>query len=102
MAQLAIGIGKDGLEHPLQCEEAHFDGCHSRCAGYKTLALFVYHTAMHHILRPAMMEAKSESTWEITILWELFNEIPSEIKGEITSLIPEPLWLMKMVLTIVL
>ena len=81
MAQLAIDMDQDGPEHPLQGEEAYFDGCHSRCAGYKTLVLFVYHTAMHHILRLAMMEVKSESTHEISIFWELFNEIPSEIKG---------------------
>ena len=81
MAQLAIDVDQDGPEHPLQGEEAYFDGCHSRCAGYKTLALFVYHTAMHHILRLAMMEVKSESTHEISIFWELFNEILSEIKG---------------------
>ena len=81
MAQLAIDMDQDGLEHPLQGEEAYFDGCYSRCAGYKTLALFVYHTAMHHILRLAMMEVKSESTHEISIFWELFNEILSEIKG---------------------
>ena len=58
MAQLAIVLDHDGLEHPLQGEDAYFNGCHSRCAGYKTLALFVYHTAMHHILRLAMMEVK--------------------------------------------
>ena len=81
MAQLAIDMDQDGPEHPLQGEEAYFGGCHSRCAGYKTLALFVYHTAMHHILRLATMEAKSESTPEISIFWELFNEIISEIKG---------------------
>ena len=81
MAQLAIDMDQDGLEHPLQGEEAYFDGCHSRCTGYKTLALFVYHTAMHHILRLAMMDVKSESTCEISICCELFNEILSEIKG---------------------
>ena len=47
-------------------------------SGYKTLALFVSHTAMCHILRLAMMEVKSESTHEIIIFWELFNEILSE------------------------
>ena len=31
MAQLAIDMDQDGLEHPLQGEEAYFDGCHSRC-----------------------------------------------------------------------
>ena len=81
MAQLAIDMDQNGPEHPLQGKEAYFDGCHSRCAGYKTLALFVYHMAMHRILRLAMMEVKSESTHEISIFWELFNEILSEIKG---------------------
>ena len=35
MAQLAIDMDQNGPEHPLQGEEAYFDGCHSRCAGYK-------------------------------------------------------------------
>ena len=81
MAQLAIDMDQDGPQHPLQGEEAYCNGCHSRCVGYKTLALFVYHTVMCHILRLAMMEVKSESTHEISIFWELFNEILSEIKG---------------------
>ena len=81
MAQLTIGMDQESLEHPLQGEEAYFDGCHSRCSGYRTLALFVYHTAMFHILRLATIEVKSKSTCEITIFWELFNEILSDIKG---------------------
>ena len=51
VAQLAIDMDQDSPEHPLQGEEAYFDGCHSRCVGYKTLALFVYHTAMHGTLK---------------------------------------------------
>ena len=81
MAQLSTDIDQNGPEHPLQGKEAYFDGCHSICAGYKTLALFVYHTAMCHILRLSMMEVKSDSTHEISIFWELFNEILSEING---------------------
>ena len=67
MAQLAIDMDQDGPEHPLQCEEAYFDGCHSRCLGYKTLASCVYCTAIHRILRLGTMEVKSESMHEITI-----------------------------------
>ena len=81
MAQLAIDMYQDGLEHPLQGEKAYFDSCHSRCVGYKTLALFVYHTVMWHILTHATIEVKSRSTCEITIFWELFNEILNDIKG---------------------
>ena len=80
MAQLAIDMDQDSLKHPLQAEEAYFNGCHSRCAVYKTLALFVYHTTMHCILWLPTMEAKSDFTCEISILWELFNEILIKIK----------------------
>ena len=51
MAQLAIDMDQDSVEHPLQGEEAYFDGFHSRHVGYKTLALFVYHTTMWCILK---------------------------------------------------
>ena len=59
MAQLATDMDHDGPEHPLQGQEAYFDGCHSWCVTYKPLALFVYHPAMQHILRLATMEVKN-------------------------------------------
>ena len=80
-AQLGIDMDQDGTEHPLQGKEAYFYGCHSQCVGYKTLALFVYHPAMWHILRLATMEVKIKSTHEIIVFWEVFNEILSDIKG---------------------
>ena len=64
MAQLAIDMDQDGPDHPLQGEEAYFDGCHSQCVGNKTSALFIYHPAMQYILRLATMEVKNESTNE--------------------------------------
>ena len=81
MVWLAIDMDQESLEHPLQAEDAYFDGCHSECAGCKTLALSVYHPAKWHILRLATMEVISESMQEITVFWELFNEILSDIKG---------------------
>ena len=36
---------------------------------------------MWHILRLAAMDGKNDSTHEIIVLWELFNEILSDIKG---------------------
>ena len=88
MAQLPIYMDQNGLEHPLQCEDVCFDGSYSRCAGYKTLALFVYHTAMHHILRLVTMEVKSESTGEISI--SISMKFSVKLRGETTSLIPNP------------
>ena len=43
---------------------------------------------MCHICRLATMGAKSESSHEISIFWELFNEILSEIKGRNYKLNP--------------
>ena len=36
---------------------------------------------MWHILRLATMDVKNESMCEITVFWELFNEILSDING---------------------
>ena len=81
MVQLAINMDQDGPEYPLQGEEAYFGSCHSQYVGYKSLALFIYHPAMWHILWLANMEVKNKSTHEIILFWELFNEILSDIKG---------------------
>ena len=79
MAQVAIDIDQNGPEHPLQYEEAYFDGCHLQCVGCKTFALFVYHPAMQHILRSATTDVKNESTLEISLFWKLFNEVLGQI-----------------------
>ena len=73
MAQLAIDMGQDGPEYSLQGEKAYFDGCHPWCAGCKTLALFIYHPAIQHVLRLATTEVENESTCKITVFWELSN-----------------------------
>ena len=79
MAQIASDMDEEGPENPLQSEEANFDGAHSQCIGYKTLALFIYPPAMQCILRIATMEVKSEPTWEISFFWKLLNDVLSEI-----------------------
>ena len=42
LAWLAIDMDQDGPEHPLQGKEAYFNGCHSWCVSYKTLAFSLY------------------------------------------------------------
>ena len=44
--------------------------------------MYIEYSSKGSILRLAMMEVKSESTHEISIFWELFNQILSEIKGK--------------------
>ena len=82
MAQSTIEMDKDGPEHRLQyaiSKEAYFHSCHFWCGWYKTLVFFVYHPAMQYIYRHATMEVKNESTCEIIVFSELFNEILSDI-----------------------
>ena len=61
MAQVAIDMDQDGSQHPVQCEEAYFEGSHFQCVGYKTLTLLIYPHALQHILRLATMEVKKLS-----------------------------------------
>ena len=61
VAQIVVDMDQEGPEIPLQGKQAYFDGSHSQCIDYKTLALFVYHTVMWCILKIATVEVKSES-----------------------------------------
>ena len=74
-------MDQDGPEHPLQGKDTYLNGCHSPCMSLKTIALFVYHPAMWCILRLTTMKVKNEFSCEITLFWELFNEVMSDTKG---------------------
>ena len=79
MVQLAVGMDQEVPENPLLGEEWYFHGSHLPCSGYKTLTLSVYDPAMWHILRLAAREVKSESTHEISLFWNMFYEVLSQI-----------------------
>ena len=52
-----------------------FDGSHSRCTDFISLALWVNHPSMRRVLRLVSMEVKSESTENLTKFWQLVNEM---------------------------
>ena len=59
----------------LQLEDAYFDGAHSRCLGFISLGLWLFHRSMHRILKMAAMEVRSESQENISYFWKLWNEV---------------------------
>ena len=69
-------------KNPSQEEPAYFDGMHKRCTGWKTLTLWVYHSASRKLLRLATMEVKGETSENVALFWRLFNEVLAEVKGE--------------------
>ena len=58
----------------LKQETAYFDGQHSRCQGFVTLLLFVFHPEMKKILRLATMEVRKENTSTIAQFWHLLGQ----------------------------
>ena len=90
MAQLALQMDQRQDQHnPLMAEEAYFDGAHKRCAGFKTLGLFVYHPALRKILKLASMEVRKEDTTNIKLFWQLFNEVLTKVNGKPTYFNPK-------------
>ena len=77
--KLAIDMDVDGPDNPLKSEDAFFDGSHSRCTDFISLGLWVMHTPMRCIIRLASMEVRSEKTEELTIFWELLNEMLAKL-----------------------
>ena len=66
----------------LQKEPAFFDGMHSRVRLYKSLTLWVYHSAIRKMLLLAIMEAPRENTYYITKFFELFRDAMREYLGD--------------------
>ena len=73
--KLVVDMDVDGPDNPLKSEDAFFDGSHSRCTDFVSLGLWVMHTPMRRIIHLASMEVRSEKTEELTIFWELLNEM---------------------------
>ena len=54
---------------------AYFDTTHSCVYGFKSIALWLHHPPLAKLIHLANMEIRSENTNDITIFFELFNEI---------------------------
>ena len=73
-----------GEPSDLQKELAFFDGMHSHVRLYKTLTLWVYHSAICKMMLLAIMEAPQENTYYITKFFELFWDAMHEYLGDET------------------
>ena len=74
--RLAIDIDVDWTDNPLKFEDAFFDGSHSRCTDFISLDLWVI---VRRIICLASMKVRSEKTKEVTIFWELLNEMLEQL-----------------------
>ena len=84
-AKIAINMDKD-KEHFLAQEFRFFDGKHKRAKGYMTLTASVYHPLLRQQIPLAMMEAVSENTENVTLFWELFNEVLGKVSSGTTMM----------------
>ena len=82
----------------LQEGDSYFDGTHIRVRGFKTLALWLFHPGMRCILRLATMDVRAESTQQISIFWNILNEMLREVTGRPDYIFnpPKKLWWMRM------
>ena len=83
MATLGINMGQNyHTANPLMEEMCYFDGMHSRCRGWKTLTLWVFHSSSRKLLRLATMEVKSENTTNCALFWSQWNKLLAYVKGD--------------------
>ena len=68
-------MDQDGPPNVMQNEDAFFDGSHSRCTDFISLGLWVNHPSTRRVPRLASMEVRSESTENLTVFWQLVNEM---------------------------
>ena len=75
-AELGLLMDQENEEkNVLQQEDCYFDGAHSRCRGFISLALWLFHTSMRRLLKLACMEVRSEGSEQIGLFFKLWNEV---------------------------
>ena len=79
-AKIAINMDRD-KKHFLAQEFCFFDGKHKRTKGYVTLTASVYHPLLRRQIPLAAMESVSENTENVTLFWELFNEVIEKVSN---------------------
>ena len=61
---------------------AYIDAKHRRTAGFKTLAMWTYHSGLRATYRLAVMDVRGETKKDLKKFIELFNEILEEVTGQ--------------------
>jgi len=77
--EMCVQMDTDSSDHPLAKEFCFFDAVHSRCQGFKTLTLWVWHPTMNELVNLATMECESETSEVIQLFWNNVNEVGHEI-----------------------
>jgi len=81
MAQLAMSMDRDG-QGLMSHEYAHVDAMHDRCRDYKTITLWAYHDISRKLVCIAVMDVEQENTENLTIFWNLLNEMLQNLSGK--------------------
>ena len=83
MANLMLNMDQNNkFKNPLTSEPCYFDGMHKRCAGWKTLTLWVHHPSPRKLMRLATMEVQGETTESTALFWQNINSMLREVKGD--------------------
>ena len=85
MANLMLNMDQNREQkNPLMSEPVYFDGMHKRCAGWKTLTLWVHHPSPRKLMRLATMEVQGETSESTALFWQNINAMLQEVKGDET------------------
>ena len=74
-AEICVQMDRHQSQHPLSKEFCFLDSVHSRCQGYKTLTLWVWHPTLNELVNLATMECETESSATIQTFWNNLNEV---------------------------
>ena len=85
--QATIALSMDqSCNGVLSKEYCFMDIKHSRCIGFKTFSVHVYHPVLRRIVTLATMECEDETTDTLATFWQLFNKVLQEVSGNPSKL----------------
>ena len=86
-AKIANNMNRE-KSHFMSEQYAHFDGKADRCKGFTTLCLSAYHPVLRKMIPLAIMECMGETTKNVTLFFQLFNDIIKSVSEEQSAFNP--------------
>ena len=75
--QIAVDMDRQG-SNPFGKGYCHLEGNHKRCAGFKTITLWMYQRFLRQTCKIATMEVELENALATNLFWKVLNEAPQE------------------------
>ena len=81
MVKIGLSMDRDGEGTRKSCF-VYLDAKHDRTDGMKSISLWTYDLTIQQVLMLVIMDVEEENAANLTLFWQLWNEVLQEVSGK--------------------